>query len=84
MGLAKAHRANFVRYFGTLTRSMVTTFELTYGNFIPVCRMLQGISEWYALVVIVYKVLVGFIAIRIISGIFMADAEGRKQQRPIR
>lgn len=66
-------RHTMFKYFGTFTRCMVTMLEVTFGNFVPVCRMLQDINEWYALVIIVYKLLVGFAAIRIISGIFMAE-----------
>ena len=28
-------------YFGSFTRSMVTLFEITLGNWVPVCRTLM-------------------------------------------
>jgi len=66
-------RTKLFMYFGTFTRAMVTMLEITFGNFVPVCRVLLELSEWYSAVVIVYKLLVGFAAIRIISGIFMCE-----------
>ena len=66
-------RHEIFKYFGTFFRSNVTMFELTFGNFTTVLRLLQDIWGWYAVIIITFKVLVGFVALRIISGIFMTE-----------
>merc|ERR1712107_548177 len=47
-------------YFGTFTRCMITMFELTLANWIPVTRLLfSNVSEWYGLLILAYKLAVG-------------------------
>jgi len=53
---------------------MITMFELTLGNWIPVCRFLmENIDHWYGCVIILYKMVVGFAVIRVISGVFLHE-----------
>lgn len=67
-------RTELFEYFGSFSRCMVTMFELTLGNWIPVCRFLmENISEWWCCVIILYKLVVGFGVIRIISGVFLHE-----------
>jgi len=61
-------------YFGTFTRAMLTTFEMTLGNWVPACRLLmENVSEWYALFFIVYKLAVGFAMLGVIRGVFLHE-----------
>merc|ERR1712137_47894 len=49
-------------------------FELSLGNWIPVCRFLMRIlGEWYGVLIVVYKFVVGFGVVRVISSIFLHE-----------
>merc|ERR1711881_203529 len=49
-------------------------FEVTLGNWVPVCRTLvENVSEWYSMVFIVYKITVGFAVVKVITGVFMHE-----------
>jgi len=73
VNISMEKRQNLFQKFGTFSRVMVTMVEITLGNFVPTCRLLQEISEYYGTIIIFYKFTVGFGAIRIISGVFMAE-----------
>lgn len=73
VSISMEKRQNLFQKFGTFSRVMVTMVEITLGNFVPTCRLLQEISEYYGTIIIFYKFTVGFGAIRIISGVFMAE-----------
>lgn len=61
-------------YFGTFTRAMITTFELTMGNFVPVTRLLmESVNPWTALLMVAYKMIVGFAFVTVIRGVFMHE-----------
>merc|ERR1711920_222442 len=61
-------------YFGTTSRSFLTMFELTLGNWVPVTRALvESVSEWYLPILLLYQVVVTFAVIRVITGIFMHE-----------
>jgi len=60
--------------FGTFTRSMFTMFELTLGNWPPVSRILSNnVSEWYALLTVLFKLTVGFGMVGVINGVFIQE-----------
>eukprot|EP00929_Paragymnodinium_shiwhaense_P072061 TRINITY_DN36584_c0_g1_i1.p1 TRINITY_DN36584_c0_g1~~TRINITY_DN36584_c0_g1_i1.p1 ORF type:complete len:675 (+),score=135.94 TRINITY_DN36584_c0_g1_i1:142-2166(+) len=61
-------------YFGTFTRSILSMFELTLGNWIPITRCLQNnVSEWYVLVILIYQGTVVFAVLKVINGIFLHE-----------
>jgi len=61
-------------YFGSFSKSMVTMFELSLGNWVPVCRFLmQAFGEWYASIFIIYKLVVGFGVLKILGSIFLHE-----------
>jgi len=61
-------------YFGTFTRSMLSMFEITLGNWIPITRLLvDNVSEWYMGGFICYKVTVSFAVVKVITGVFMHE-----------
>eukprot|EP00927_Polykrikos_kofoidii_P006860 TRINITY_DN12787_c1_g3_i1.p1 TRINITY_DN12787_c1_g3~~TRINITY_DN12787_c1_g3_i1.p1 ORF type:complete len:632 (+),score=97.76 TRINITY_DN12787_c1_g3_i1:86-1981(+) len=65
-------RINVFLQWGTFSRSMVTMFEVTLGNWGPPCRILQEeVSEWWVIFFIVYKCVIGFAVVQVITGVFM-------------
>jgi len=74
MGNPKQQRMDVFKYWGSWSRSMLTCFELTIGNFIPVTRLLMDhVSEWYSLIILVYKCTMGFAVVKVINGVFMHE-----------
>eukprot|EP00440_Ansanella_granifera_P043813 gb/GFBE01047480.1/.p1 GENE.gb/GFBE01047480.1/~~gb/GFBE01047480.1/.p1 ORF type:complete len:1048 (+),score=274.91 gb/GFBE01047480.1/:1-3144(+) len=62
------------RYFGTFSKSFLTFFEITLGNWIPVCRtMVRNWSELYVLPALVHKFIMGFAVVMVISGVFIQE-----------
>eukprot|EP00811_Abedinium_folium_P012401 NODE_2149_length_2282_cov_10.167053.p1 GENE.NODE_2149_length_2282_cov_10.167053~~NODE_2149_length_2282_cov_10.167053.p1 ORF type:complete len:628 (-),score=176.45 NODE_2149_length_2282_cov_10.167053:399-2153(-) len=67
-------RQSVFGYFGTFSRTMVSMFELSLGNWVPICRLLIGaVDERYGLVVLLYKMVVGFAVIKVITGVFLHE-----------
>merc|ERR1712061_39441 len=61
-------------YFGTITRGMFTMFEITFGDWVPCGRVLkERIDEWFGLFILVYRMLVGFAMMKVITGIFLHE-----------
>jgi len=62
------------KYFGTFTRAMLTMFEMTLGNWVPVARLLlDGVSEWFMILSLLHKVTMGFAVVGVINGIFIKE-----------
>lgn len=62
------------KYFGTFTRSMLSMFELTLGNWIPITRLLlDHVSEYYMIFSLAHKLTMGFSVIAVINGIFIQE-----------
>lgn len=73
-GLDIKLRLQLFSFFGSFTRCMVTMFELTLGNWVPVCRLLlDNVGEWLGMCVLVYELAVSFAVVRVISGIFLHE-----------
>jgi len=63
-------------YFGSFSRSFLTMFELTLGNWVPVCRVLTvHVNEWHAIPIVIYVLLVPFAAIKVIAAVFIFETE---------
>merc|ERR1711957_30898 len=59
--LAASERIAVHDRFGTLTRCIVTMFEMTLGNFgPPTWLLMNNIDEWYGPPMILYKMTMGF------------------------
>ncbi|CAK9104811.1 Ankyrin-2 [Durusdinium trenchii] len=85
-------RQEVFRYFGTFTSTLLTMFEVLMANWAPPCRILvDNVSEWYSLGFIIYRCLVGFAVLNVVSAVFLqqtmkvaaADQEVAMQQRQI-
>lgn len=67
-------RKNIYEYFGSFSRVMITMFEITLGNWVPVCRLLaDNVSEWYGFIFLGYRCVVGFAVVKVITGVFLHE-----------
>ncbi|CAK0834154.1 unnamed protein product, partial [Prorocentrum cordatum] len=61
-------------YFGSFTRSLLTTFEMTMGNWPTPARVLfENVSEWYMWMFLLHKFVVGFAVIGVINAMFVQE-----------
>ena len=61
-------------YFGTFSRSMLTMFEITLGNWGPVAWMLvEDVSEWWMIFSLVHKLTIGFAVVGVINSMFIQE-----------
>jgi hypothetical protein len=69
-----AKREEIFQYYGTFTRSFLSMFEVTMGNWVPICRLLmEHVSEWLALAFLIYRCVVGFAVLNVIRGVFLHE-----------
>mmetsp|Transcript_79486 Transcript_79486/g.140290 ORF Transcript_79486/g.140290 Transcript_79486/m.140290 type:complete len:524 (+) Transcript_79486:81-1652(+) len=67
-------RLRLFEYFGTFSRSMLSMFEITLGNWPPVARILQeDVAEGFLIFSIGHKIIIGFALIGILNGVFMQE-----------
>eukprot|EP00812_Abedinium_dasypus_P008164 NODE_204_length_1815_cov_361.326136.p1 GENE.NODE_204_length_1815_cov_361.326136~~NODE_204_length_1815_cov_361.326136.p1 ORF type:complete len:449 (-),score=147.09 NODE_204_length_1815_cov_361.326136:453-1613(-) len=72
--LTLVQRQQLFTYFGSWLRCMITMFELTLGNFIPVTRILtENVDEGYGALLVIYKFIVSFAVVKVITGVFMHE-----------
>jgi len=70
----EAERHAVYSYFGTFTKGMLTMFEITLANWIPVCRALaEHVSEWYVIFALIHKFIIGFAVVMVITGVFLQE-----------
>jgi len=61
-------------YYGTFSRSMLTMFEITLANFIPVTRvMVTNFSQAYLIFGLMHKFFIGFAVVMVITGVFIQE-----------
>eukprot|EP00930_Biecheleria_cincta_P023180 TRINITY_DN16787_c1_g2_i1.p1 TRINITY_DN16787_c1_g2~~TRINITY_DN16787_c1_g2_i1.p1 ORF type:complete len:620 (+),score=112.68 TRINITY_DN16787_c1_g2_i1:242-1861(+) len=59
-------------YYGTFSRTFLTTFEIFFANWAPPCRILvDHVSEWFLLVFIVYRCVIGFAILNVVNSVFI-------------
>lgn len=62
------------QYYGTFSRSILTMFELTLGNWMPPTRALvENISEFYMIFFLLHKFIIGFSVVSVITGVFIQE-----------
>lgn len=67
-------RQEVFAYWGSFTRSILTTFEMTLADFPEPCRMLsEYVSEWFMVFFIAHKLTIGFAVIGVINGVFIQE-----------
>ncbi|CAE7213109.1 SCN4A [Symbiodinium sp. CCMP2592] len=60
------------KLFGTVGRSIVSMFELTLANYSGITRsLMENVSAWFAVAILIYKLVVGFAVLKVITGIFI-------------
>eukprot|EP00931_Biecheleriopsis_adriatica_P087645 TRINITY_DN62078_c0_g1_i1.p1 TRINITY_DN62078_c0_g1~~TRINITY_DN62078_c0_g1_i1.p1 ORF type:complete len:638 (+),score=120.93 TRINITY_DN62078_c0_g1_i1:84-1997(+) len=65
-------RKSIFRYYGTFSKTMMTMFEILFANWIPAARILiENVSEWFSLVFILYRCLIGFATLNVVSAVFV-------------
>jgi len=67
-------RKSVFKYFGTMSNSCLTMFEIIQGNWVVSCRLLYvEVSEWYAPFYIWFRCCMMFGVIKVISAVFIAE-----------
>jgi len=67
-------RKRVFQYFGTMSHSCLTMFEIIQGNWVITCRLLYDeVSEWYGLFYIIFRCLIIFAIIKVITAVFIAE-----------
>jgi hypothetical protein len=62
------------RYFGTFSRSILSMFELTLGNWVPINRFLiEEVNEWFIWFALLFKLTFGFAVVAVINGCFIKE-----------
>lgn len=83
-------RREVFRYYGTFSLTLLTMFEVLFANWAPACRILvDNVSEVFSIGFIVYRCLVGFAVLNVVSAVFLqqtmkvaaADQDVALQQR---
>eukprot|EP00929_Paragymnodinium_shiwhaense_P038171 TRINITY_DN20221_c0_g1_i1.p1 TRINITY_DN20221_c0_g1~~TRINITY_DN20221_c0_g1_i1.p1 ORF type:complete len:610 (-),score=81.83 TRINITY_DN20221_c0_g1_i1:135-1964(-) len=62
------------RYFGNFSNSLFSMYELTMGNWVPIGRcVVDNVGDSYMMFFVVYRMLVGFAVVKVITAIFTAE-----------
>ena len=82
VGIADEKRHLMYLYFGTFTRSMLTMFELTIRNWVPVNRMLsQETYDWLLMIALGYVAAVNSTEVQRYRGTVVHRYRGTEVQR---
>lgn len=69
-----SNREEMFMYFGSFTRTMVSMYEITLGNWVPITRLLfENVNQIYGPLILVYRFIVGFAMVRVITGVFLHE-----------
>ncbi|CAK0847606.1 unnamed protein product [Prorocentrum cordatum] len=75
-------RLQVFEYWGSFSRAILTTFEITLAHFPEPCRMLsENVSEWFVVFFVTHKLTIGFAVIGVINGVFIQNVQGRHNGR---
>lgn len=67
-------RTRLYEHFGTVSRSVITMFELAMGNWVPVCRlMVEDVNEICGFFILAYVVFMSFAIFKVISAAFIVE-----------
>eukprot|EP00928_Gymnodinium_smaydae_P015158 TRINITY_DN15556_c0_g1_i2.p1 TRINITY_DN15556_c0_g1~~TRINITY_DN15556_c0_g1_i2.p1 ORF type:complete len:557 (-),score=74.73 TRINITY_DN15556_c0_g1_i2:348-1988(-) len=70
-----AVQQNVFLYYGTFTRTLLTTFEVLFANWAPPCRVLvDNVSEWFSLVFLFYRCVIGFAVLNVVNAVFVQQS----------
>merc|ERR1711939_1189752 len=61
-------------YYGSFSRSFLTMFEVTFGNWYSPCRVLvEHCGEWFMLLSFTHLLVIGFAFLAILNGVFINE-----------
>jgi hypothetical protein len=67
-------RLQVFMFYGSFTRSMLTMFEITLGNWLPPCRALvENVNEWYMFLFVAHKLVIGFSVVSVINAVIVQE-----------
>eukprot|EP00929_Paragymnodinium_shiwhaense_P055256 TRINITY_DN27696_c0_g1_i2.p1 TRINITY_DN27696_c0_g1~~TRINITY_DN27696_c0_g1_i2.p1 ORF type:complete len:378 (+),score=65.28 TRINITY_DN27696_c0_g1_i2:183-1316(+) len=67
-------RLRLYSYFGNFTNGMFSLYELTMGNWVPISRtVIENVSEWWMVFFVIYRTIVGFAVLKVVTAIFNAE-----------
>jgi hypothetical protein len=67
-------RVEIFKYFGTSSRMLLTMFQVVFANWTQPCWMLVlNVNEWYGLFFVLYRCVLGFALIKVVSSMFIAE-----------
>jgi Ca2+-binding EF-hand superfamily protein len=70
----EAARFQVFKFYGTFSRTMLTMFEMTLGNWMPPCRALvENVNEWWMLFSLFHKMVIGFSVVSVITSVFIQE-----------
>eukprot|EP00929_Paragymnodinium_shiwhaense_P050578 TRINITY_DN25461_c0_g1_i3.p1 TRINITY_DN25461_c0_g1~~TRINITY_DN25461_c0_g1_i3.p1 ORF type:complete len:619 (-),score=99.82 TRINITY_DN25461_c0_g1_i3:411-2267(-) len=62
------------KYFGNFSNGLFSMYELTMGNWVNISRcVVDNVSEWFILFFVIYRTLVGFAVLKVITAIFNSE-----------
>jgi len=65
--------ADTYKYFGTFWNGVVTMFQLTFGNWVPVCRHLSATNELYGFFVLIYRFGTDVACMTVVKAVFILE-----------
>jgi len=72
--VSQEQRHEVYMYYGSFTRTMLSMFEITLGNWMPPCRALvENVSEYYMVFAVLHKFIIGFSVLAVIQGVFIQE-----------
>ncbi|CAJ1444677.1 unnamed protein product [Effrenium voratum] len=70
----KGDKLEVFKYYGTFSRALLTMFEITLANFIPVTRsMINNVSQAYFIFGMLHKFFIGLAVVMVITGVFIQE-----------
>jgi len=58
-------------YFGTFSRCLFTMFELTFGGWAKIGRLLIGVNGWWGVPILLHQFMIGFAVLSVVRGVFI-------------
>lgn len=69
-------RQEVFQRFGTTSRTLLTMFQVVFANWSQPCWMLVlNVSEWYGFFFVLYRCVLGFALLRVVSSMFNAEIQ---------
>jgi len=72
--VATEGRHEVFQYYGTFARTMLTSMEMTLGNWKPPCHALvEYVGEFWMIFSLAHKLVIGFAVVTVITGVFIEE-----------